>query len=305
MEKEVKNKSASARAKLMNIARAGGIDFDMLLLRYFQERFLYRLSISKFSNHFVLKGGLLFICFKMPSSRPTKDIDFLAEQVKNDHDDIKHIFRDIAKVTCDDGVIFDSSSITTERIKEDADYEGIRLKIATTLGQARKRIQMDIGFGDIIIPKAKVIKFPTLLEEKPPKVRVYSIESIISEKFEAMAKLAMANSRMKDFYDVYSLSLSNNFQGNRLKKAIEATFQRRETPIPDNPLVFREEFYENKERQKQWAAFLRKLRLYDVSQEFKEIMRRIIYFLEPVIISIKDRTNIDKSWDPISGCWKK
>lgn len=305
MEKEFKNKSASVRAKLMNIARAGGIDFDTLLLRYFQERFLYRLSISKFSNHFVLKGGLLFICFKMPSSRPTKDIDFLAEQVKNDHDDIKLIFRDIAKATCDDGVIFDSSSITTERIKEDADYEGIRLKIVATLGQARKRMQMDIGFGDIIIPKAKVIKFPTLLEEKPPKVRVYSIESIISEKFETMVKLAMANSRMKDFYDVYSLSLSNNFQGNRLKKAIEATFQRRETPIPDNPLVFREEFYENKERQKQWAAFIRKLRLYDVSQEFNEIMRKIIYFLEPVIISIKDRTNIDKSWDPISGCWKK
>lgn len=126
MEKEVKNKSASVRAKLMNIARAEGIDFDTLLLRYFQERFLYRPSISKFSNHFVLKGGLLFICFKMPSSRPTKDIDFLAEQVKNDHDDIKLIFRDIAKATCDDGVIFDSSSITTERIKEDADYEGIQ-----------------------------------------------------------------------------------------------------------------------------------------------------------------------------------
>lgn len=305
MKKEVKNKAASVRAKLMNISKAEGIDFDALLLRYFQERFLYRLSISKFSNHFVLKGGLLFICFKMPRSRPTKDIDFLAEQVKNNPDDIKHIFRNIAKITYDDGVKFNSLSITTARIKEDADYEGIRLKIEATLGQAIKRLQMDIGFGDIIIPKAKVLDFPTLLEEKPPKVRVYSIESIISEKFEAMVKLAMANSRMKDFYDVYSLSLSNNFQGNRLKKAIETTFQRRKTPIPDNPLVFREEFYENKERQKQWAAFLRKLRLHNINQEFNEIMKRIIYFLEPVIISIRDGTRIDKLWDNTTGSWKE
>jgi len=305
MKKEVKNKAASVRAKLMNIARAEGIDFDALLLRYFQERFLYRLSISKFSNHFVLKGGLLFICFKMPMSRPTKDIDFLAEQVKNNPDDIKHIFRDIAKITYDDGIKFNSSSITTARIKEDADYEGIRLKIEATLGQAIKRLQMDIGFGDIIIPKAKVLDFPTLLEEKPPKVRVYSIESIISEKFEAMVKLAMANSRMKDFYDVYSLSLSHNFQVDRLKKAIETTFQKRKTPIPDNPLVFREEFYKNKERQKQWTAFLRKLQLHDINQEFNEIMKRIINLLEPVVISIRGRTRIDKSWDNTTGFWKE
>ena len=305
MKKEVKNKAPSVRAKITNIARAEGIDFDALLLRYFQERFLYRLSISKFSDHLVLKGGLLLICLKMPAVRPTKDIDFLAEQVKNDPAYLEHIFKAIAEVYCDDGVKFNASSITSERIKEDADYEGIRLKIEATLGQARKRLQIDIGFGDIIIPEAKVIEFPTLLEEKPPKVRVYSIESIISEKFEAMVKLAMANSRMKDFYDVYSLSLSHNFQGNRLKKAIESTFQKRKTPIPDNPLVFQAEFYGNKERQKQWTAFLRKLRLHDVNQEFSEIMKRIINFLEPVVISIRGRTRIDKSWDNTTGSWKK
>jgi len=305
MEKEVKNKAASIRAKLMKMARAEGIDFDALLLRYFQEKFLYRLSISKFSDHFVLKGGLLLIYLKMPMLRPTKDIDFLAEQVKNDPDDIEHIFRDIANVTCDDGVKFNSSSITTERIKEDADYEGIRLKIEATLGQARKRLQMDIGFGDIIIPRSKVVEFPTLLGEKPPRVKVYSIESIVSEKFEAMVKLAMANSRMKDFYDVYSLSISHNFQGRILKKAVESTFQKRKTPIPDNPLVFRTEFYANKERQKQWTAFLRKLRLHDGSQEFSEIMKRIINFLEPVIISIRGRTQMNKSWDNTMRSWKK
>lgn len=304
MKREIKNKPASIRAKLMNIARAEKIDFDALLLRYFQERFLCRLAISRFSDHFVLKGGLLLICLKLPRSRPTKDIDFLAEQVKNDPAELEYILRNIADLHCDDGVKFNSLSITSERIKEDTDYEGIRLKIDTTLGQARKRLQMDIAFGDIIIPKPKLMEFPTLLEEKSPKVKVYSIESIVSEKFEAMVKLAMANSRMKDFYDIYTLSISHNFQGSKLKKAIDSTFQRRKTPIPDNPLVLRTEFHNDEGRRKQWIAFLRKSRL-DLNQEFNEIMGRITAFLKPIVISIEDKTRMDKSWDTIAGCWKK
>jgi len=238
MKREVKNKTTSIRAKLMNIARTEKIDFDALLLRYFQERFLYRLSISKFSDHFVLKGGLLLICLRIPRSRPTKDIDFLAQKVKNDPAEIEYIFKNITNLHYDNGVKFDPLSIESERIKEDTNYEGIRLKIDATLGQARKRLQMDIAFGDVVIPKVKLIEFPTLLEEESPKIKVYSIESIISEKFEAMVKLAMVNSRMKDFYDVYTLSINHNFQGNRLKKAIESTFKRRKTSIPEDPYDF-------------------------------------------------------------------
>jgi predicted nucleotidyltransferase component of viral defense system len=199
MEKEVKNKTASIRAKLTNIARAEKIDFDFLLLRYFQERFLYRLAISEFSDRFILKGGLLLICLKMPRPRPTKDIDFLAKKIKNDPAELEYIFKIIANIPCEDGVKFFPSSVISERIKEDVDYEGIRIKIDATLGQARKKLQMDIGFGDVIIPRAMQMEFPTLLEEKPPRIKVYSIESIISEKFEAMVKLAMVNSRIKDF----------------------------------------------------------------------------------------------------------
>lgn len=304
MNREVKNKAASIRAKLMNIAIAEKIDFDFLLLRYFQEKFLYRLSISKYSDHFVLKGGLLLICLKMPRSRPTKDIDFLAEEIKNDPPELEHIFRIITKKSCNDGVKFITSSITSERIKEDADYEGIRIKIYATLGQARKKLQMDIGFGDVIIPQAMQIEFPTLLEENPPRIRVYSIESIISEKFEAMVKLAMVNSRLKDFYDVYTLSISHNFQSNRLKKAIESTFNRRKTPIPDNPLVFRSEFHRDEERQKQWIAFLRKLRIQDVNQEFNEIMERITSLLKPIVYSVKNSTRENKTWDAVACHWK-
>lgn len=300
MEREVKNKAASVRAKLMNIARAEKIDFDFLLLRYFQERFLYRLAISEFSDCFILKGGLLLICLKMPRSRPTKDIDFLAKEIKNDPAELEHIFRSITAISCNDGVKFISLSLISEQIKENVDYEGIRIKIDATLGQARKKLQMDIGFGDVIIPRAMRMEFPTLLEEKPPRIKVYSIESIISEKFEAMV-----NSRMKDFYDIYTLSVSYNFQSDRLKKAIESTFYRRKTSIPDNPLIFRLKFHRDEEKQRQWSAFLRKSRLQDVNQDFNEIIERITSFLKPIVVSIKDKNKENKIWDSIAGCWKK
>lgn len=305
MERKIRNKPASIRAKLMNIARAESVDFDTLLLRYFQERFLYRLSISEYSDRLILKGGLLLICLKMPRSRPTKDIDFLAKRVKNDPIELEYIFKKVIEITYDDGVRFDSSSITSELIKEDADYEGVRLKVDALLGQARKRLQMDIGFGDIIIPKSKSMKFPTLLlGEKSPVLKVYSVESIISEKFEAMVKLAMINSRMKDFYDVYNLSLSHSFKDGILKKAIISTFQKRKTPLTANPLIFRPEFHKDKERQKQWIAFLRKSRLSDVDQEFGEIMKGITKFLKPIVVSIKERSGGNKIWDTTTGCWK-
>ncbi len=303
MKKEIKNKPASIRARLMNIARAERVDFDSILLRYFQERLLYRLSISDFSDSFVLKGGLLLICLKMPKYRPTKDIDFLAEGLKNDINEMENIFRRISEIQCDDGVKFIPLSIASERITEDADYEGIRLKIEVTLEQARKRLQIDIGFGDVITPEATLIEFPSLLDD-PPKVKAYSVESIISEKFEAMVKLAMVNSRMKDFYDVYFLSSSHNFRSNELKKAIEITFQRRQTPIPENPLVFRPEFHSDKERQKMWASFLRKSRLHNVNQEFSEVMQKITTFLEPIVRSINEKSEITKSWIAKKGIWE-
>ena len=303
MRKEIKNRSASIKARLMNIARAEKIDFDSLLFRYFQERLLYRLSISDFSDRFVLKGGLLLICLKMPKYRPTKDIDFLAEQIKNDINEIENIFVSIAEMPCNDGVRFIPSSISSERITEDADYEGIRLKIDGTLGKARKRLQIDIGFGDIIIPEATSVEFPSLLED-PPKVKAYSVESIISEKFEAMVKLAMANSRMKDFYDVYFLSISHDFKSDELKKAIETTFRKRQTPILEIPFVFRPEFYNDNERQKMWAAFLRKSRLKNEDLEFRGVMERITAFLEPIVRSINEKSETNISWIANKGIWE-
>jgi predicted nucleotidyltransferase component of viral defense system len=304
MKKAIKDIAASTRARLLNIARSENIDFDFLLLRYFQERFLYRLSISKFSNHFILKGGLLLVYLRMPKSRPTIDIDLLAKNIKNDPIEIKNAIKSIVDIPCEDGVKFYPSSITTEGIKENTDYTGTRIKINASLGQAKKKMQLDIGFGDVIIPKAINIEFPTLLDESNPKIAVYSMESIIAEKFEAMVKLAMINSRMKDFYDIYSLSFSQIFKSNSLKKAIESTFLRRKTIFPDDPIIFRSEFHHDKEKQIQWNAFIRKTRLIEVDKNFNQVMDRITIFLKPIVNSIKGKTNDDKIWDINDGIWK-
>lgn len=304
MKEEIKNMPASIKSKLMNISRSERIDFDNLLLRYLQERFLYRCSISKYSKYLVLKGGLLLICLDIPKTRPTIDIDFLGENIVNDPENIKEMIKDIVVLDSNDGVKFLTSSIKSERIKEDADYEGLRIKIDATLGKAKKKMQIDIGFGDKIVPKAEIMKFPTLLEEEPPIIRVYSVESIISEKFEAMVKLAMVNSRMKDFYDIYNLSLNHEFSSELLKEAITTTFQRRKTILSENPLVFHTSFQTDEGRQQQWIAFLNKSRLVNVDKSFSKIMDRIVIFLKPIVSSIMNKTVIAARWNILEGTWK-
>lgn len=305
MKKEIKDKVASVKARLLNVSRKRKIDFDALLLRYFQERFLYRLMLSGFSDNFILKGGFLLLCLNMPLSRPTKDIDFLARGIKNVESGFKNIFKRVAEVSCDDGVDFEPSSVFSERIIIDAQYKGIRLKINACLGKAKKTLQFDIGFGNAIWPEPRLVEFPTLLEEdRWPKLRAYPVEAIIAEKFEIMLKREMMNSRMKDFYDIYSLSFGYNFDGKVLKEAIDNTLQRRQTAVTGIPIVFREEFQNDQMKQVQWAAFLRKTRIDKVKKEFSEIMKRITGFLEPVVISIRDKTAMKNWWNNEKGIWE-
>ena len=304
MKKEIKDKEASVKAKLLNISKKADIEFDALLLLYFQERFLYRLMLSKFSGNFILKGGLLLFLLKMPWSRPTRDIDFLAKGVKNTVSEIEHIFKNIAGISSDDGVNFDPFSISSERIIDNSEYVGIRIKVNTYLGNAKKVLQFDIGFGDVLWPEPDLIEFPTLLEDTKAKIIAYSIESVIAEKFEIMLKKEMLNSRMKDFFDIYSLSYSCNFQGSILKEAIEKTLRRRQTTLSDIPFVFKDVFQKDKGKQQQWSSFLRKTRLDRPSSDFEVIMKRITNFLKPVIISIKERNEMEKIWDTGEGIWK-
>ena len=303
-QKILKNKAASNREKLLNIARAQKINFDALLLRFMQERLLYRLSVSKYKARIVLKGGLLLTCYDLPFLRATRDMDFLAKQIDQRPELMKDMFKDILKQPCADGVSFDLAALAVDNIKKGSDSVGIRIKIKASLEQATKILQIDIGFGDIIIPRPLTMTFPTLLDEVAPKIGVYSKESIIAEKFEAMIKLSIINSRLKDFYDIYALATAYPFEASVLKAAIRATFKRRKTVLTAQPILFESSFFEDSYRQKQWLAFLRKSKL-DLKIDFGEVMAKLTKFLRPVVLDITSKAKRPRSWDPKQELWQE
>ncbi|GAB6137981.1 nucleotidyl transferase AbiEii/AbiGii toxin family protein [Halanaerobaculum tunisiense] len=231
-----KNIEASIKDRLLNIAKSEGINFNQILLLYFHERLLYRLSKSKYKSNFFLKGGILILSSTDFKTRPTKDIDFLAQNISNDPADIKNVFQKICQIKCNDGVEFDPQSITAEVITEGAEYEGIRINITSYLGSARKKLQLDIGFGDAIVPNPQKLDYPGLLDLKRPKINAYSLESVIAEKFESMLSLSLINSRMKDFYDIYTIANSKPFDGRVLQEAITTTIQKRGAPLEKDPV---------------------------------------------------------------------
>ncbi len=236
------NVAASVRQRLLNRARNDKRPFNELLQYYAMERFLYRLSESFFSDRFILKGALLLRAWDAPEFRPTMDIDMLGK-TSNEEADILSLIRNILSVPVgEDGLVFDSGSLQSERIAEDADYEGIRVRFRGSLDSARIIMQIDIGFGDIVYPEPEEVELPTMLDFPAPKLLCYSRESAIAEKFEAMIKLGFLNSRMKDFFDIWLLSRGFNFTGPNLAEAIRLTFEQRKTIIPSTVDPFTESF---------------------------------------------------------------
>jgi predicted nucleotidyltransferase component of viral defense system len=234
------SKADSIKAKLRNLAIKENKPFDYLLTHYFIERLLYRISLSSYVDNFILKGGLLLYMIFAEGARVTKDIDFIAKRIDNTLEELKKVFAEICEIPIDDAVRYDVDSISAERIKENTDYEGIRIKVTGYLDKSRHILQFDIGFGDVIVPKPIEIDYPSLLNMERPKLKAYSLESVVAEKFEAMIYLAEANSRMKDFYDVYTLCKAFNYEGRVLYEAIYQTFIRRATPLTRTPTVFSE-----------------------------------------------------------------
>lgn len=276
------NKGASIRARLQAIAKSENIAFQVLIYRYLHERFLYRLSQSEYKNNFFLKGGALLYAFENEMTRPTKDVDFLGKDINNDLKDIKSAFQKISTLTDDDAVWFDAATISAERIKEDAQYEGVRLFIEGGFDTIKQRIQIDVGFGDIIIPDAQIIEYPLLLSvTNPVIIKAYSKESIIAEKFHAMVVLSYGNSRMKDFYDVYALLKANQFHNAVLTESIKATFEKRETSFNQLPSFFDEEFKVDAKLNTLWGQFLKKNKLL-LNVEFQEVVRDILKELKPI-----------------------
>jgi len=294
-----KNVAASIRQKLLNRARSDKRPFAELLQYYAMERFLYRLSQSSHSKHFILKGALMLRVWQSPEFRPTMDIDMLGK-TSNDEASIVTQTTDILDVAVDpDGLIFDVSSIQSERITEDADYQGIRVRFRSTLDSARINMQIDIGFGDIVYPNPEEAELPTMLDFNAPRLLCYSRESAIAEKFEAMVKLGILNSRMKDFFDIWLLSRQFNFEGSQLLQAIQLTFEQRGTPMPGDIVAFQASFVA--EKQVQWAAFYRRIALEHLPKDFSDIVSQVTFFLAPIIKSTLSGQQFNKNWIAANG----
>lgn len=295
MTKEIKNIEASVKNKLINISKQEKKAFSVILMLYIQERLLYRLSISEYSESFILKGGLLLFGINEFKGRPTRDIDFLAKQIKNDANTIKSIFNKVCGIQCNDGIFFDRESIKAEKTGEDRDYNGIEIKLNAFLGKAKEIIKLDIGFGDVVVPKALDMAYPTLLNTERPIIKVYSIESVIAEKFEAMIKLAELNSRMKDFYDIYDLMQKRKLESGKLREAVFQTFERRHTYLNKDHIIFNQKFFLDLDRSKRWKDFLKKTGRENT--EFSEIMILLKKFLNPIYESIVYEKEFFAYWD--------
>lgn len=275
------NIAASIRAKLQNITKESKRAFDVVVIQYFQERFLYRLSQSKHRSHLILKGALMFRAYGIPLTRPTKDIDFLGRSIGPDADVLTAILREVCEIAAEDGVAFDTQSISTTPIKEDADYEGLRIFIEAKLDSIRKKLQLDIGFGDLITKGPIEIEYPVFLDLPAPIIMVYSKETAIAEKFEAIVRLGTVNSRMKDFYDILFLSENEDFDSKTLASAITQTFTHRATPLEQMNFIFSEEFRNNQNFYEMWRAFLSRSKI-EKMVEFPEVIEMLNTFLSPI-----------------------
>ncbi len=298
--KEIKDMSASVRNRLNRKAKSSKADFNAVLRQYFQERALFRLSISPYRDHFVLKGALLFHCMQILGSRMTKDIDFLGVKTSNDQARILEAFKSILSIDFDDGVRFDIDSIHIEVIAEQKTYSGWRIHCVAFLGQARQRIKMDVGFGDVIVPEAHFFEYPVMLDDFPsPEILVYSLETAIAEKFEAIVFLGYQTSRMKDFYDIHFMSDKQSFEAGVLRKAIHATFDNRNTRLSDYREVFTEDYRGERQKQIQWKAFLRKTGI-PSELSFSDCVAGIEKFLDPVLCS----NDLNAKWNPELRSWE-
>jgi predicted nucleotidyltransferase component of viral defense system len=254
-----RNIGASVRQRLLNLAHASGQPLELLLTRYALERLLHRLSMSPHRDRFVLKGAMLLVTWFAEPHRATRDVDLLGFGDATE-DALLETFREIMAVEVDDGVIFDLKGLRIEPIREELEYGGSRLRTTAALSGARIPITVDIGFGDAVAPGIEDIDLPVLLDMPSPHLRAYPPETVIAEKFHAMVVLGRANSRMKDYYDVWMLLNAFDLEPERLRQAIVATFARRGTVIPaEVPDGLSDEFAGDPGKQRQWEAFARNL----------------------------------------------
>lgn len=297
--------AASIKAQLLSVARSSGEDLQRLLNRYGRERVLYRLSKSSHRDQFILKGGMLFSMWAEKPFRGTKDADFLSYG-PNGVDPVADVFRSLfnGHTDPDDGLRLDPDAFEAAEIHEEDEYHGVRVHMQLFLGKAIAQVQLDIGFGDAVVPAPEEIELPSLLDFPAPRLRAYPKEVVIAEKLQAMALLGAANGRMKDFYDLWIFQREFPFDGATLAQAIEATFARRKTLVePESCVAFQASYYAAPDPQNLWSLYVARADLDQIPPPFSSVGEAIATFLRPVAESIAAETPFDRSWPP-GGPWR-
>ncbi len=273
---DIKNYGKSNRDKLLNLAKlTKGADYNMILLRFVQERFLYRLSLSAYRENFFLKGGALLFAHERFTARPTRDMDFLGDHISRDKENIKRIMREICSIVCEeDGVTFEcgEEEIWLEDITVEKEYNGTRVHMTAHMDTIKQPFSTDVGFGDVIVPEPVNLDYPLLLEDLPEvNVAAYSLETVVAEKFQTMIDRGIINSRMKDFFDVYTILKSEKVDNGLLKEAVAEVFENRGTKRDPDSVVFSDGFAQDPMRLTMWKAYLKKIK-YKEELPFGEVM---------------------------------
>ena len=294
--------AASVKAKLKYRAQRDGRNVQDVFIAYVLERVLYRISVSPYTENFTIKGGiLLYGLFDEKYARTTTDIDLLGNRISNDSAFIKQVFKEILSIECDDAITFDLNTLTTKNITEFKEYHGVKVSLMAFLERTRIPVNIDIGFGDVIYPDKQKMEYPTVLDDDPPRLFAYSLESIVAEKFEAIVSLGVANSRYKDFYDIYMLSGRFDFDGKDLAAAIAETFAYRKTGLT-TIVAFEEGFADDPYRKGRWKGFI-KSKHADIDLSLEEVLAYDRSFLSPIVETIQHGSAPDMHWDHVTRRW--
>jgi len=295
------NVSASVRDRLLNRSRETGENHQALLTRYALERLLYRIGTSEVEDQFVLKGAYAFLVWQQDMHRPTKDLDLLGY---GPPDQLEELFRQVCETEAsDDGVSFDPESVSATPIRDQEEYDGMRVTLDASIGSAELQLQVDVGFGDAVVPEPEVTEVPTLLDFPAAQLRAYPRETVVAEKLHGMVVFGIANSRMKDFYDIWYLSKQFPFEGTTLTEAIRSTFSRREADLPAKmPMALTDEFADDSQKQTQWRSFGSRTRLETFDTDFGSVIEQLRSFLWPPLDGLSPSSAFEKHWPP-EGPW--
>ena len=288
VKNEIKDYGKSNRTKLLNLSRqTKGADYNLILLRFVQERFLYRLSLSAYRENFFLKGGALLFAHERFAARPTRDMDFLGDHISRDKENIKRIMHEICSIECEeDGMTFEcgEDEIWLEDITVEKEYNGTRVHMTAHMDTIVQQFSIDVGFGDVIVPQPAQLDYPLLIEGLPAvNVEAYSLETVVAEKFQTMIDRATINSRMKDFFDVYTILKADKVDDALLKEAVAEVFANRGTEMDADNVVFSDGFAQDGMRQTMWKAYLKKIKYKD-ELPFTEVMDVVRERLQPMML---------------------